>query len=107
MARIYRGVNFDSAGSGKVQVQKPSGTEILDTGVDNDDLPSHSPDGFQAGYNGSGPAQLAAALLYDAFDAEIANEHYQQYKADVIAQIDTDTWLISEGEIKEWIEYNA
>ena len=26
---------------------------------------NHSPDGFQWGYPGSGPAQLALALLYD------------------------------------------
>ena len=31
-------------------------------------IADHSPDGFQWGYSGSGPAQLAAAILYEITD---------------------------------------
>lgn len=31
-------------------------------------ITDHSPDGFQWGYSGSGPAQLAAAILYEITD---------------------------------------
>lgn len=52
------------------------------------DLRSHSPTGFAWGYMGSGPAQLALAILADALgqDGEPdALSFYQTFKADVIA----------------------
>ena len=50
------------------------------------DLWYHSPTGFEWGYCGSGPAQLALALLADhlANDQE-ALEYYQRFKLAVIA----------------------
>ena len=44
---------------------------------------NHSPDGFEWGYGGSGPAQLALAVVL-----EIKGEakDYQQFKWDVIAK---------------------
>src|SRR5262249_10364987 len=43
---------------------------------------AHSPTGFAWGYGGSGPAQLALALLVDATgDAETALQHYQTFKS--------------------------
>ena len=51
-------------------------------------LHNHSPDGFQWGYGGSGPAQLALALLLDATTVpETALAYYQQFKWDVIAKL--------------------
>lgn len=48
----------------------------------------HSPTGFNWGYGGSGPAQLAFAILYDYFDnKEIAYNNYQQFKWEVIAKL--------------------
>ncbi|GAF79707.1 unnamed protein product, partial [marine sediment metagenome] len=35
------------------------------------DLRNHSPMGFECGYLGSGPAQLALALLADVFDDQV------------------------------------
>lgn len=43
---------------------------------------NHSPDGFNWGYAGSGPAQLALAILL-----EQALSHYQQFKWDVISKL--------------------
>ena len=40
------------------------------------DLRRQSPDGFEWGYAGSGPAQLSPALLADALDDELAQEDY-------------------------------
>ncbi|WP_228841848.1 DUF6166 domain-containing protein [Haloarcula sp. CBA1127] len=37
---------------------------------------SASPSGFEFGYGGSGPAQLAIAILAHAFDDEVACEWY-------------------------------
>jgi Family of unknown function (DUF6166) len=52
------------------------------------DLRNHSPTGFNYGYAGSGPAQLALALLADYLgDDETAQQHYQDFKFKVIARL--------------------
>jgi hypothetical protein len=62
------------------------------------DLRNHSPTGFAWGYGGSGPAQLALAILADAYgDDEIAQELYQDFKWAFIAHLPQDKdWMISE-----------
>jgi len=61
----------------------------------------HSPDGFQWGYSGSGPAQLALALLLNVTgDPETSQEFYQAFKESVVASWG-DTWSVT----SEWIEY--
>lgn len=45
---------------------------------------NHSPDGFNIGYGGSGPAQLALAILLEYMEKEQALVHYQQFKRDFI-----------------------
>lgn len=47
---------------------------------------NHSPDGFTWGYNGSGPAQLALAILLHFADERFARRYYQDFKSDVIAR---------------------
>ena len=48
---------------------------------------NHSPDGFAWGYGGSGPAQLALAILIETVGAEKALDHYQDFKHQVIANL--------------------
>ena len=43
-------------------------------------IENHSPTGFAWGYLGSGPAQLALALLLELTDRPFAQTHYQQFK---------------------------
>jgi len=59
---------------------------------------NHSPDGFEWGYGGSGPAQLAFALCYDVIgDVEIARQVYQEFKRRHIATIrPRGNWHMSE-----------
>lgn len=53
------------------------------------DLRNHSPDGFAWGYLGSGPAQLALALLVSALnDKERALRLYQMFKAEFVARLE-------------------
>lgn len=47
----------------------------------------HSPTGFEWGYRGSGPADLAYSILRAFFGAPFAEAHYQAFKEDVIATI--------------------
>lgn len=52
---------------------------------------NHSPDGFAWGYGGSGPAQLALALLLEETGSpEFATKYYQLFKEQVIAMIEQD-----------------
>jgi Family of unknown function (DUF6166) len=60
------------------------------------DLYNHSPTGFQWGYCGSGPAQLALAILADhlADDREALNL-YQRFKWAVIVGLPRRRWMLN------------
>lgn len=69
------------------------------------DLRDHSPDGFQFGYGGSGPSQLALAMCADALgDDEHALRVYQQFKNSFVALQTGDEWEISADEVRALIE---
>ena len=53
------------------------------------DLWNHSPTGFEFGYGGSGPAQLALAILADCCGDELAVQYHQAFKWAVIARINS------------------
>lgn len=48
---------------------------------------NHSPDGFNWGYGGSGPAQLALGILLELTDAVYACVEYQAFKWQFIAKL--------------------
>jgi len=53
------------------------------------ELVNHSPSGFEWGYGGSGPAQLALALLLDyTDDEEVALAEYKTFKTEVVSQLE-------------------
>jgi hypothetical protein len=64
------------------------------------DLWNHSPTGFEWGYVGSGPAQLALAILADHFfDEEQALNLYQRFKCAVIAELPHRGWTLTSDQI--------
>jgi hypothetical protein len=64
---------------------------------------NHSPDGFQWGYEGSGPAQLALAILLDVTgDEGLSVRLHQDFKRDKIAQLE-DSFVLTEDEIRDWL----
>ena len=66
------------------------------------DLRNHSPDGFEWGYAGSGPAQLSLALLADALgDDEKAQQFYQDFKFKVVGRLASDNWELSQEDIRQ------
>lgn len=68
------------------------------------DLRRHSPTGFSWGYGGSGPAQLALALLAHVTDDDArALASYQGFKFGVIGYLKGD-WELSAGEILFMLE---
>jgi Family of unknown function (DUF6166) len=66
------------------------------------DLYNHSPDGFEWGYLGSGPAQLALAILAaELEDDDRALRLHQYYKERVIARLDPDEpWTLSSEQVR-------
>mgnify|MGYP001604306699 CR=1 FL=1 len=79
------------------------------------DLRGHSPTGVEWGYGGSGPAQLALALLADATGDEIyAVARYVDYKDEVVARMPSgpgaiptgQVWTLSQAEIQAWAAAN-
>ncbi len=69
---------------------------------------NHSPTGFAWGYMGSGPAQLALAMLLDyTGDAVFANKYHQLFKIDIISDLPRDeAWSVNSDEIDTWIHEN-
>ena len=64
---------------------------------------NHSPDGFNWGYHGSGPAQLALALLIDVYPAtDTCVRLHQDFKRAYVATWG-DSWTITDIEIRDWL----
>ena len=69
------------------------------------DLANHSPTGFEWGYSGSGPAQLALAILADALgDDEEALFWYQPFKQALIAGLDHEEWSMTVDQVLEHVQ---
>lgn len=71
------------------------------------DLLNHSPCGFAWGYGGSGPSQLALAILADHFGEEFAMEHHQRFKTDLLEGIPRHKdWLFDSALLDQWAVEN-
>lgn len=66
------------------------------------DVRNHSPAGFEWGYGGSGPAQLALAILSDVLGAATALEVYQRFKFEVVSNLPAARWELTREEILAW-----
>jgi len=78
-----------------------------------DHIEYHSPDGFEWGYAGSGPADTALSILADYFeeDAEAALKPgskafllHQYFKDYFLVRVPKDAFNIREEQIREWVE---
>jgi Family of unknown function (DUF6166) len=85
------------------------------------EIVNHSPTGFEFGYGGSGPAQLAVAILADHFERnprevaearaltrdpdatprELARRHHQRFKSHVVAVVPSESaeWTLSTPDV--------
>jgi len=65
------------------------------------DLWNHSPTGFEWGYGGSGPAQLALAILADHLgDNDEALNLYQEFKRNVVAGLAYRGWTLTSQQVE-------
>jgi hypothetical protein len=53
---------------------------------------NHSPDGFSWGYGGSGPAQLALAILLEIIPETEARMYYQEFKSKFVAALPRESF---------------
>lgn len=79
----------------------------------------HSPDGYECGYEGSGPADLALSILANAFGERPTQQQlrrgdcrcwklHQFFKRDKIATLPQDkAWKITGQEIAAWLRTGA
>jgi uncharacterized protein DUF6166 len=98
--RIYEGRRLATGGA-LVTVRTPAGSLWpLSFQLE---LAKHSPTGFEWGYCGSGPAQLALALLFDALRSkERALALHQLFKSEFIAVLPHEGWTLTQEEIRAW-----
>ena len=84
------------------------GTEVFVIGLRGEeplppraDLRNHSPTGFEWGYSGSGPAQLALAMLSHALDDDVAAQSlYQRFKFRYVVQFAHEGWAMTRDEVR-------
>lgn len=105
----YTGIRVDNVCTVLVQL-------IEEGKVENESYPlthilRHSPDGFQWGYGGSGPSDLALSIMTDYFSRQgvvtsltEADGCYQAFKWDFISKIAEDGWSITDEQIHQWRE---
>jgi hypothetical protein len=71
-------------------------------------LRDHSPDGFAWGYGGSGPAQLALAILLAAGAApNVAIAHYQDFKDAYVSTWDSGESFAVDVDVLAWLDRNV
>ncbi len=100
--KIYQGLRFSKI---QVKVTEDGHTEILDP-QRSQNIRNHSPDGFEWGYGGSGPSQLALAILLDALPGNsqpLAERLYQKFKFDMVAKWKAPGWIITQKQIQDWV----
>lgn len=67
----------------------------------------HSPDGFQWGYSGSGPTELARAILLAVIPRDDRVRHprcYRTFRDRFISRIKADEFTLDSKEVEEWYE---
>ena len=111
---FYEGIHLRRTGRLCVHVHRAAGKagEVLKHHV------HHSPDGFECGYDGSGPADLALALAVDVIGPELdqfeifkgrvgarAWAVHQRLKSAIVAGLPRTTgWIVQQRVVREAIE---
>jgi len=63
----------------------------------------HSPDGFEWGYSGSGPSELARCILWDFLGKEPTPAAYRDFTRVFIVGNKEDSWSIDSTDIATWL----
>ena len=71
------------------------------------ELFSQSKDGFDWGYNGSAPLQLAFSILYQLSDLNFAKENATKFSAQIIRPLNSRDWILNATDVLAWIKTNT
>lgn len=96
--KVYKGKRSYEVAGGQTIVVQDNGEEYP-----LDHIERHSPDGFNWGFGGSGPADTALSILTDCLGMDVANRLYQLFKWEFVASWGEE-WSITEEKIREWVE---
>lgn len=105
--KVYCGMYDEDLGERRVLVfankaMNREASEFLDP-APSCEIVNHSPTGFNWGYGGSGPAQLALALLLDATgDKARAGRFYQTFKWEQVSRMPAN-WKMTQADILKWL----
>lgn len=66
----------------------------------------HSPDGFEYGYGGSGPHDLALSLLHATIGTTLADVYYNKFTDDIVSKVrrESTEWYITHERITAWVD---
>ncbi len=64
----------------------------------------HSPTGFEWGYLGSGPADLAYAILADYAGEDVAERLAVRFKEEVVARLPRTAWMLTDAALTAFLE---
>jgi hypothetical protein len=106
---IFAGTRVNGAALIKVLAPDGNGRVWLPCRLD---LRNHSPTGFEWGYPGSGPAQLALAMVaFATGDDRLTLETYQRFKDETVARFPHDGWSLPVADVAaavaRWTEGEA
>jgi hypothetical protein len=65
---------------------------------------NHSPDGFNWGYHGSGPAQLALAILLRSTKQDVAVQLHQAFKREFVSRLPQSDFEV-DFDVESWINW--
>lgn len=98
-AKTYRGRRDATGVVVEILINDVPYGELANTGY-------HSLTGFEWGYGGSGPANLAYSLIFDACDQDkvCAEKWYQIFKYEVVAQFPREGWSLPAEAVRAWVD---
>jgi hypothetical protein len=64
----------------------------------------HSRTGFEYGYGGSGPADLALSILAACVSMEKADRWYGKFKIERVAAETAREWTVKVQQVREWVK---
>jgi hypothetical protein len=96
----FADIYLQNAGKGDIVLRRING--VPGTNVPHRQT-LHSPTGYEWGYAGSGPADLALNILLMFLDAETARLLHQDFKQEFIAGMPEEGGIIRRSDVLHWI----
>lgn len=99
--KLYRGIRVMPGYKAMLYVDNV----MLDINPSKQIVYDYGADSPEWGYFGSGPSQVAAAILYDMTgDATISKKYHQEFKREYIANFDQNGFILLETQVRTWLE---